>query len=265
MIGICKLCGNEKKLIRAHIIPTAFFEANNFLISSVKKYAQQRKTGPYDPRILCADCDNGVIGRLDDYGCEIFLERKNVILEKIYNPVQPSQFINKYSLKDKTGYHNLGRFIISILWRASVSLHEDFVDFSLGEYEEFAKRTILDICYDFGSIFSIAVSFLCDLPVKVNSFSSVPTIIKNVNFYIFIIGFYKIFIKFGKEELPIDMKHMILSSKNDLLMIENEFLNIPEFSATSEIVKKTISNKVPKIWTSLSGAMYNKTRRGENE
>lgn len=60
---ICKGCGSDKKLIKAHIIPESFFAGlktpgNHLLmVSDTLKYPKRAPLGPYDKEILCHDCE----------------------------------------------------------------------------------------------------------------------------------------------------------------------------------------------------------------
>ncbi len=63
-MGICKFCEQEKKLIKAHIIPKKFYLGLNedrFLCinSKTAKFTFQQQGG-YDSNILRADCDNHI-------------------------------------------------------------------------------------------------------------------------------------------------------------------------------------------------------------
>ena len=79
----CKGCGEDKKLIKAHIIPEAFFMGLRFgndevpLIISGKsgEHPKRSPIGEYDKNILCHDCE-GVFQKLDDYGARVLLEKK---------------------------------------------------------------------------------------------------------------------------------------------------------------------------------------------
>ena len=95
-------------------------------------------TGTYDTRILCAECDNE-IGKLDDYAKDVLFDLKGVFVEEFNDPSFQSKPLNLYRLKDKQGYNKLNRFFVSVLWRASISMHEDFAIFKLGPYEDIAK------------------------------------------------------------------------------------------------------------------------------
>ncbi len=69
-IGKCNLCGEHKKLIKAHIIPQFLFKEHYLCCSPPFPYPIKSRIGTYDSNILYAKCDNDVIGKFDDFACE---------------------------------------------------------------------------------------------------------------------------------------------------------------------------------------------------
>ncbi|WP_024547178.1 hypothetical protein [Picosynechococcus sp. NKBG15041c] len=79
--GICKLCGCEKDLIKAHIFPRQFnrdVKGQNKTgnrIYKISESSEHAQGGIYDSQILCSDCDGAsLIGKWDNYG-QTFLRR----------------------------------------------------------------------------------------------------------------------------------------------------------------------------------------------
>lgn len=239
----CKLCLQQKPLIKAHIIPQSFYATNNLLFADGSSFAKRRPNGSYDSGILCQTCDGDVIGKFDTFAKKILIDRKGVIKKTFHNPSRPQQALSFYRLEDKTGYDKLNRFFISVLWRASISSHEDFISFNLGPYESIAKRIILDSAYDYSSIFSIVLCWLMDSPERIQLFTSKFTRIEGVNFYTLLIGFCKAFIKVDKRRVPLGLQDSVLSAETDVLMLEGDLANFPEKMMLVEMVKKVQRNK----------------------
>ena len=72
----CKLCGLNKNLIKAHIIPNfmyhGLFDQNHRIREAtfenkVYKRNTQRETGEFDKNILCRECDKEILGKYEDY------------------------------------------------------------------------------------------------------------------------------------------------------------------------------------------------------
>lgn len=135
-LGICKFCGQEKKLIKAHIIPKKFYlglkDDRYLCINSQNcKYMIQQQGG-YDSNILCGDCDNHILGEFDKEGYKILLGDFSK-----YKYIQLHPQYRIYQL-DNTNfdYEKFRNFFISILWRASISKLEEWSNIKLGGYEK---------------------------------------------------------------------------------------------------------------------------------
>ena len=142
--SICKFCGKEKKLIKAHIIPKNFYlglkDDRYLCINSQNcKYIIQQQGG-YDSNILCGDCDNHILGDFDKEGYRILLGDFSKYKYEYLHPQKIYQLDN--SCYD---YHKLRKFFISILWRASISTLEEWSNINLGGYEKKALEILKDV------------------------------------------------------------------------------------------------------------------------
>lgn len=143
-MGNCKFCGQEKKLIKAHIIPKKLYlgiKDDRFLCINSKtgKYTFQQQGG-YDSNILCTDCDNHILGEFDKEGYRILFGDFSK-----YKCMQVHPQYKIYQI-DNTNfdYAKLRKFFISILWRASVSKLEEWSNINLGGYEKKAYEILKD-------------------------------------------------------------------------------------------------------------------------
>jgi hypothetical protein len=155
-IGECKLCKERKPLLKkSHIIPEFFYaqsgvyndkhqmhslEVQEYLKSKNFSY---RYTGVYDPNILCKDCDNVLIGTLETYSRQVLfggLNKNNQIICKNYkNPNDGAEF----SLVENVDYKKFKLFLLSILWRASISNQPFFQDIVIPEVFKEKLRTMI--------------------------------------------------------------------------------------------------------------------------
>lgn len=139
MKKICKFCGQEKQLIKAHIIPRHFhlnYENETFAAINAKTGGwKQCKTGTYDKNILCSECDNNILGKFDD-------EAYRILLNDIYNfaEYKYNQNILYHLTENDFDYTLFRNFFISVLWRASISKTEEFSNVYLGPYEDIALK-----------------------------------------------------------------------------------------------------------------------------
>lgn len=134
----CKFCLKEKQLIKAHIIPKWAFsylypenEDNRIPLMLASKDGQVRRPiGPYDMNILCGECDN-LLGKYDNYAKNIFIDGK---LEERGEAA--------YLIKD-VDFKKLQLFLLSVVWRASISGSPEFERISLGVYEERIREILI--------------------------------------------------------------------------------------------------------------------------
>ena len=143
-MAICQLCREERKLIKAHIIPKQLYRPikNSASKNSLRhkslgvfypdqsRRPKQVQNGIYDSHILCGECDNHLIGPWDKYAQNLFSSASS--LGK-YDSSR-SDGIKIYVIDD-IDYKKLKLFCMSILWRASVSGDEFFSRIRKGAWE----------------------------------------------------------------------------------------------------------------------------------
>jgi hypothetical protein len=148
----CKLCLEEKPLLKkSHIIPDfmyreLFDEKHQFYRLKTPNPDNHSKlpTGEYDQNILCAECDNVRIGQFEDYARKVLYGGKLAVSESptFINQVNPHGM--KYTYCQNINYKKFKLFLLSILWRASISKRNFFSSVSLGPYEEILRQVIIN-------------------------------------------------------------------------------------------------------------------------
>ena len=144
----CRLCFRDRTLVKSHVIPEAFWremrddvEGAPWLISSADGvHAQRSHIGVYDQSILCDECEPK-FGDLDDYGIRVLLKDFDREFTPIIDTVFPARVAGYQSTT--IDQDRLLRFLVSVLWRASVSTHPFYQHVALGELESVAA-TVLD-------------------------------------------------------------------------------------------------------------------------
>ena len=138
MIGICKYCGNEKKLCKAHIIPKEFYKNYRTekyrAVKSIDLTWTQCQNGVWDDSILCAECDS-LIGKYDNEAYRVL--KNNLIKHKSGDG--KSVYIYK---KDEFNYEYLRKFFISLIWRASISSKDICKCVKLNKYKNIALKLL---------------------------------------------------------------------------------------------------------------------------
>lgn len=137
---ICLGCEKEKTLVKAHIIPKSFFMELrsdqghlNLLHTDVPGRILKSPIGEYDKDILCSECDQ-FLGRFDDFG-------KSVLLDKAYTfkEISDNGYVAGWII-DGCDSVQLNKFLLSVLWRASISKRNFFRNVKLGLYEGAIKE-----------------------------------------------------------------------------------------------------------------------------
>ncbi len=135
----CKGCGGERKLIKAHIIPRSFYmdlrNTEKFLHvvpSNPLLRVSRSNIGEYDTGILCHDCDQ-YLANFDDYGKQVLIDRIHPFEE-----ISRGGAVAGWTIQDCDATR-LEKFILSILWRASISSRSFFRKIRLGPYEKTLK------------------------------------------------------------------------------------------------------------------------------
>ena len=143
----CKLCLNEKKLCKqSHIIPDFMFqglydETHQLFMVDFKNPLDARKiqTGEFEKNILCIKCDNVRIGKLETYASSVIYGGKEIE----YEFAEPQKGL-KIAITKNIDYSKFKLFLLSILWRASLSKRKFFQNVDIGIYQEILRRMIIE-------------------------------------------------------------------------------------------------------------------------
>ena len=195
----CKFCGEEKKLIRAHIIPEGFFrrlrdDQDPPRLLNENDFPKKAPIGVYDTTILCADCEK-LFGDWDNHIQQILAG------EPIGEPIKKDEKTIAYKI-EKFNYEHVKLFCISLLWRASTSSQPFFKHVNLGPYEEITKKRIVESDPGNEEDFSVTIAKFGNHPFDMTTMD--PRIDKwsGVNFYRFYMAGYILYIKVDKRISP---------------------------------------------------------------
>src|SRR4051812_14436929 len=132
----CRLCLKEVPVVRSHIIPEFCFASmydqdHRFIeVHDVDAGKVRRGQKGFWERLLCSDCETR-LNRFERHARRLFKdklpERKS--LRRIDVP--------------NLDYRLFKLFILSVLWRASVSSHPVFEHVSLGKHEEIMRGMVV--------------------------------------------------------------------------------------------------------------------------
>jgi hypothetical protein len=144
-MGLCKLCGEERVLVRSHIIPIAFHRhmqcdstvAPVVVGSASDSYPMRRPGGLYDEELLCDPCEQR-FGPWDQYGAECLLQG----FERDAQRMAHNGETLAYQIDD-WDQEKIRMFALSLLWRAAATTNPVFRRVTLGPYEERLRQLIV--------------------------------------------------------------------------------------------------------------------------
>lgn len=156
-MAICKLCIKDEQLIKkSHIIPDFMYQDlydSNHRISSFTPYElligeahiSKPSSGEYEEGILCADCDIKLLGQIyEDYASKMMygksLPEKDAPICENYKSQDGLQF----TICKNIDYKKFKLFLLSILWRASISSRPFFSEIQLGPHQEKIREMIIN-------------------------------------------------------------------------------------------------------------------------
>ena len=136
--GICRLCLAKKKLLKkSHILPKFFLTRSinknkkGFVVMSVDtSVVKNVPDNAYEANILCHNCDNVILSQFEDYASKFLyggLGRKDRVT------ITPFQLYHEVK---NINYHKLKLFVLSLLWKCSISKTFAEVNLSLEQEEE---------------------------------------------------------------------------------------------------------------------------------
>ncbi|PAW07614.1 hypothetical protein B6K85_26680 [Vibrio sp. V1B] len=161
---VCKLCGEHAPLEKSHIIPRSYLKGlkkgNGQLVSIICDDITIPKKVNLDPkeRLLCHSCEQFLSNDYEKYGTRLFKSSRGVRKSRSYIEFNGFKYTEYYL------------YLISILWRASVSTLDDFSNVNLTERIE----SMLAACIKKGSL-KLNTSFKLDHFVRISVLRIIDT------------------------------------------------------------------------------------------
>lgn len=245
-MSLCRLCGNAGKLVKAHIIPEAFFRVlrenggTPLLVTGTKnQFPKRSPTGVYDEGILCDACEPK-FDRFDHYGVETLLVR----LDETFQPISYQGEIIAYQAAE-IDQKLLLQFLLATLWRASVSTHSFYRRVNLGPFETDARRAILKPDEPVPQVFGAVLSrWTIEEQHQLTAgglMDPFPERWDNVNAYRFYFGHVVAYIKVDKQSFIDPLRSLSLQSGPNVAMVTRSFAKSSDFAAMVHTAK--LSNK----------------------
>lgn len=150
---LCKLCNNNTKLVKSHIISEFCYKP---LYDNLHRFpgcsdAQNGKIEIYQKgvkeKMLCKNCED-ILSKYESYVRDLFYGNNGIINNKFYNI--------------EVNYPKFKLFALSILWRASVAKDKSFKHVILGRNHEGKLRNMILLgdpgkYYEYGFLLSFNI------------------------------------------------------------------------------------------------------------
>lgn len=236
---ICKLCGEDRKLVKAHIIPEGFFRPLR-LGSTVPElhsntngvFPKKSPIGVYDKNILCDKCDK-YIGLWDDYAHKLLIQNFSEQFAVYERDTKVAYKINDYD------YKKLKMFFISVLWRASISSQQFYQRIKIGSHEQIIKEMIIND--DPGDPYDYAVSLAKFIDPEVKGMLDPhKTKFDGINYCQFYITGFVLYIKTDKRNPPDFLKELCLKKDPPFWIILRDINNSKDGKIIKDIVLKAV-------------------------
>ena len=239
----CKLCGKDKKLIRAHIIPKSLWtplfddkQPSEIHANTPTGNAKKSPVGVYDTGIVCAQCES-IFSPWDEYAQKLLLAKP---MEKKYviNHGQKIAYV-----ESAIDYAKLKLFFISLLWKAAVSNHYFFSRVNVGAFEPQLRRMIQKGDPGDRDTFAIVMT-KCEGPLGTIVLNPHPEKWWDINYYRFYVAGYVVYIKVDRRPAPDVIDDFALDPEKPLIIIiVRELKTSKDFKIMQHIARSSVFKK----------------------
>jgi len=220
-----------------------FFEVTYNLDNNESK-PKKIQTGDFDKNILCEDCDNRIIGGIYEKYAQKAMYGKDIdskiapICKNYQNPNDGAE----YSICTNIDYTKMKLFLLSILWRASITDRKVFKDVNLGEkHEERLRKLIYENITPDENEYPIMMTSFMRTDNSLKNFIGQPQKVEykdGLYGYIFLINSiqFMFHINSSNQKLPEYLKKTMLKKNGEMTILH--FPNGKELEFIKAIFKK---------------------------
>ena len=231
----CKFCGNDKPLIKAHVIPAGFFRrlrkgqnALEYITNKAGEYNRRSPIGVYDGTIVCNECES-IWRDWDDYAQKLLAEEPLNAQARFHDGQKIAYIVRDFD------YKKLKLFFISMIWRASVSSHQFFSKVSLGHFEDIAKQHIANGDPGDNQDFSTVLAKF-DHPSAKPILDPHEDSFSGVHYYRFYLASYIAYIKVDHSPAPMWLSPFAMTEKTPLCIVCRDFTKSKELNLMEKLV-----------------------------
>lgn len=215
---ICNLCLKEVELCNSHILPEFLYkdiyeeEGHIYFTFStdISERIEKRRKGIYE-KLLCRQCES-IIGRYEDYAAKV-----------IYGGTPIDVFLSNEIVISNLDYTKFKLFQISLLWRAGVSMRDEFRNVYLDKHSEIMRNMLLKgipgEAYEYGCILIFVPQVKDFIHKMIFPFEQTPTKILGHTCYRAIFGglFWIYFVSSHMKHFPYQEKFLNKSGELKIL------------------------------------------------
>ena len=250
----CKLTGKVGKSVKAHLIPRSFYhidETPSLLMPSTNHlYPKRLNAGLYDPQIVTQDGED-ILEKLDDYGGKLLILGR----EKLKPYKLEGEIVGLTTQSNKYDYQKLKLFLLSVLWRMSVSTRPEVKGVNLGPHENVIKDMILSSNPGNAEKYSITMLKYIEKATRGTVLFPAKEKMGPVNFYRLYISDYIALIKIDRRPTPPPFHLTKISPHSPLLIINRKFANSPEAKLLKNLIDKNTA-KIPNWYIEAAKKSY---------
>lgn len=248
--GLCRYCEQSKPLVRAHIIPAAFFRAIGggkggtpllFTNNANQPFTKRSPTGVYDSEILCDACERK-FDHLDAYGTKTLL---HTLRGKNLKALSHGNDVYGFEAKG-IDQALLLRFFVGTLWRAAVSRQDFFSRVQLlARHEKLARKAIgtEDVSPDFGVTLA-AFKSADGRDESVGIMDPLKQRYGGVNVYRFYFGAFHAHIKVDQRPFAEPQFHMALGQHDVLGIVRRDYASSKDGRAMLQTAREQHRNEL---------------------
>lgn len=244
-IGICKFCGTEKKLIRAHIIPESLYPTDKnggrrhiVLDLNGEIPNSQLQNGYYDPNLVCRECED-LFSAGDDYAKGLLIDRRSESVKKSGRGTAYFEYAD-------VDYKKLKLFFISLLWRAHATSLRSLSEVKIGsKYEAIARTMIRDGNPGSPDDFAVLMLRVAEGQLDRMGASPIPRkmLPNNIRVYEFLLFGYIAYVKVDQRPYGDPPRSAQLSPGKPLVMLEQSLEKTSFLRFTAEAHLKAEATK----------------------
>lgn len=232
----CKLCGKTAELRESHIIPRSIIkdvkqkesQLHRFQDNHPPKYSNANPT----EKLFCGECEQFLSSEYEQYGTQLFKRHRNITRTPLGITFKEFDYQTWYL------------FLLSILWRASISTHADFKSIQLSKLNDFLKYCIRNRSLVISNALSIDELVIISMNRIVDRSNRIPdkalkNILMNLNatqshgdhVFKMIFGGFLFTYRLSNNNLKIKRTtHLSRSNESRLIQREVPFIDITESS-----------------------------------